>query len=78
MAAGSDTYCSEQGPQLESRTNLQRDKKKMKYSRRLQIYGKSGKSAVRFIVQARTHTHTHICTLPHTLTDANTWAVHPR
>lgn len=29
-AAGGDTYCSEQGPQLESGTNLQRDKKKSK------------------------------------------------
>lgn len=40
-AKASDTYCSEQGPQLESETNLQRDKKKMKYSRRLHIYMES-------------------------------------
>lgn len=71
VAAGSDTYCSEQGPQLESRTNLQRDKKKMKYSRRLQIYGKSGKSALRFIkpgtnTHADIHTHTDLSMHIHT------------
>lgn len=57
-AAGSDTYCSEQGPQLETGTDLHRKEKKMKYSRRLQIHGAP---ASRFIgAGAHILTHTHL------------------
>lgn len=56
-AAGCDTYCSEQGPQLETGSDLHRKEKKMKYSRRLQIHGAPASRFIGTSTHILTHTH---------------------